>query len=117
MFVPILQGLFREAWEVDDTLAGVHSGADGFIEDVEGWAFASAVLPRIDSCDTAAAATVVSPLPTPPPPPPHARPANQAGFQVRNMKMRFADSDPAMVRDGYAVGAPWATRIPGESHS
>ena len=66
MFVPILQGLFREAWEVDITLAGVHSGADGFIEDVEGWAFASAVLPRIDNCSTTAAATVVS---EPPPAP------------------------------------------------
>ena len=69
MFVPILQGLFREAWEVDITLAGVHSGADGFIEDVEGWAFASAVLPRIDNCSTTAAATVVSePPPSPPAP-------------------------------------------------
>ena len=41
VFVPILQGLFREAWEVDDAMSHVHGGADGFVEVVEGWAFAS----------------------------------------------------------------------------
>ena len=77
-FVPIIQGLYREAWEVDDTMSHVHGGADGFVEVVEGWAFASAVLPRISSCNATVGAKV-----------------------VRNMKMRTSTSDAQMVADGY----------------
>jgi len=44
MFVPVMQGLYREAWEVDEAMIDVHYGADGFVEVVEGWAFAMAVL-------------------------------------------------------------------------
>jgi hypothetical protein len=72
--------LYRAAWEVDDSMSHVHFGADGFVELVEGWAFAMAVLPRIAACDAAVAATVVS-----------------------NMRMRTDASDPAMVADGYAA--------------
>ena len=79
-YVPIIQGLYREAWEVDESMSHVHFGADGFVELVEGWAFAMAVLPRIAACDAAVAATVVS-----------------------NMRMRTDASDPAMVADGYAA--------------
>ena len=45
--------------EVDEDLRVVHSGADGFVEQVEGWAFLMAVLPRIEHCDAAVATTVV----------------------------------------------------------
>lgn len=108
-FVPVLQGLFREAWcastvsvllslhhprclcilghtscaktgpsscgasvmdgidtmclcscrrEVDEKMLGTHFGADGFVEQIEGWAFMMAVLPRIDSCSPDVATTV-----------------------------------------------------------
>lgn len=44
--------------EVDQKMSGIHSGADGFVEQIEGWAFLMAVLPRIDSCSPDVAATV-----------------------------------------------------------
>ena len=53
----------RVAWsgrrEVDEELKGVHFGADGFVEQIEGWAFLMAVLPRIDACSSDVAATVL----------------------------------------------------------
>jgi hypothetical protein len=78
MFVPIIQGLVREAWEVDATMSHVHQGADGFVEVVEGWAFASAVLPRIAYCSLPSGETI-----------------------ARNMKIRTAAGDAKMVADGY----------------
>jgi hypothetical protein len=44
---------------VDEELAGVHYGADGFVEQIEGWSFLMAVLPRIDACDSDVATTVL----------------------------------------------------------
>lgn len=64
MQVPIIQGLFREAYETDSTQAKEHHGADGFVEVAEGWAFASAVLPAIDICSKKAAAIVVKNMDT-----------------------------------------------------
>mmetsp|Transcript_23693 Transcript_23693/g.52259 ORF Transcript_23693/g.52259 Transcript_23693/m.52259 type:complete len:390 (+) Transcript_23693:65-1234(+) len=58
LFVPIIQGLLREAWESDPMLDYLTGGADGFIEVVEGWAFSRAVLPAIDVCSPVAAATI-----------------------------------------------------------
>ena len=78
MFVPILQGLYREAWEVDETMSHVHHGADGFVEVIEGWAFASAVLPRIAACDAAVAQKVVD-----------------------NMQIRTSQAAPHNVAEGY----------------
>lgn len=55
MMVPVIQGMLREAYEVDPQEAETHRGADGFIEVVEGWAFARAVLPAIHGCSPEAA--------------------------------------------------------------
>jgi len=55
MFVPVIQGLLREAYEVDPKEVETTKGADGFIEVVEGWAFARAVLPAIANCSAKAA--------------------------------------------------------------
>lgn len=57
-FVPVIQGLLREAWESDPKHGA--SAADGWIEVVEGFAFMRAVLPAIDSCSASAAATIKS---------------------------------------------------------
>jgi hypothetical protein len=45
--------------EVDEELREEHFGADGFVEQIEGWAFLMAVLPRIDDCDSAVTTTVL----------------------------------------------------------
>ena len=52
----------RVSWyrEVDEALIGEHYGADGFVEQIEGWAFMMAVLPRIDDCSASVAETVLS---------------------------------------------------------
>mmetsp|Transcript_89066 Transcript_89066/g.157660 ORF Transcript_89066/g.157660 Transcript_89066/m.157660 type:complete len:409 (-) Transcript_89066:46-1272(-) len=55
MMVPVIQGMLREAFEVDPKETETHRGADGFIEVVEGWAFARAVLPAINACSSQAA--------------------------------------------------------------
>lgn len=68
--------------EVDEDLRVVHSGADGFVEQVEGWAFLMAVLPRINDCDAAVATTV-----------------------IENVQIRNSDSDPrAFNRFGEGCG-------------
>jgi len=64
MQVPVIQGLLREAYEVDPKEAEQHGGADGFIEVVEGWAFARAVLPAIAQCSTDAADIIVKNMDT-----------------------------------------------------
>ena len=56
--IPILQGLVREAWEVDP--AGGAQSADGTIEIAEGWAFSAAALPELALCSDGVAATVLS---------------------------------------------------------
>jgi hypothetical protein len=58
MQVPVIQGMLREAYEVDPKEVEGHQGADGFMEVVEGWAFARAVIPSIAKCSTAAAETI-----------------------------------------------------------
>jgi len=58
MQVPIIQGMLREAFEVDPRQYGEHKGADGFIEVVEGWAFTRAVLPAISNCSVDAATVI-----------------------------------------------------------
>lgn len=50
MQVPVIQGMLREAYEVDPKEAAQHQGADGFVEVAEGWAFARAVLPSVAAC-------------------------------------------------------------------
>jgi hypothetical protein len=64
MQVPVIQGMLREAYEVDPKEVEQHQGADGFIEVVEGWAFARAVLPSIAECSTAAAQTITENMDT-----------------------------------------------------
>ena len=58
MYVPVLQGMMREAYEVDPVVHGRVGGDDGFVEVCEGWAFTRAVLPRIAACSSSAAATI-----------------------------------------------------------
>eukprot|EP00947_MAST-08B_sp_MAST-8B-sp1_P002681 g2681.t1 len=55
-YVPVIQGMVREAYEVDPVVLDPNS--DGFVEVVEGWAFTAAVLPRIAACSTTAADTI-----------------------------------------------------------
>jgi hypothetical protein len=50
--IPVIQGLLREAYEVDPAADGI---ADGLVEVCEGWGFAAAVLPRIAKCNASAA--------------------------------------------------------------
>ena len=75
MTVPLVQGMLKYAWKADPAKSGSCAGQagndaatvatnDGSTGDcakswAEGWAFAAAVLPQIDRCDSAAAATVV----------------------------------------------------------
>ena len=54
--IPVIQGMLREAYEVDPSADGV---ADGLVEVCEGWGFAAAVLPRIARCN-ATAGTIVN---------------------------------------------------------
>ena len=49
--IPVIQGMLREAYEVDPRADGV---ADGLVEVCEGWGFAAAVLPRIARCNATA---------------------------------------------------------------
>jgi len=64
MQVPVIQGMLREAYESDAKKVGEHQGADGFIEIVEGWAFARAVLPAIHKCSPQAAKLIVDNMDT-----------------------------------------------------
>jgi len=69
MVVPVIQGMLREAWEVDPSegkldatgkrinVGGKHV-SDGFVEVCEGWAFTRAVLPMLNRCDAAVAKTI-----------------------------------------------------------
>ena len=75
MTVPLVQGMLKYAWKADPAKSGSCAGQAGndaatvATNDAsantdcakswaEGWAFAAAVLPQIDRCDSAAAATV-----------------------------------------------------------
>ena len=75
MTVPLVQGLLRYAWKADPEMEDSCDGQENTDADAvaandaiantdcakswaEGWAFAAAVLPQIDRCDSAAAATV-----------------------------------------------------------
>jgi hypothetical protein len=55
-YVPVIQGMMREAYETDPNGGAVD--ADGFVEVAEGWAFAAAVLPLIAECNSANASTI-----------------------------------------------------------
>jgi len=58
MQVPVIQGLLREAYEVDPRNHEETRGADGFVEVAEGWAFTRAVLPAIHTCSAEAATKI-----------------------------------------------------------
>ena len=67
IFVPVIQGMVREAYEVDPN--GGAADADGFVERAEGWAFTAAVLPLIAECNPVNATTIrtnMDSLSTPP---------------------------------------------------
>ena len=51
--VPLIQGMIREAYEVDPH--GGRGTADGVVEVAEGWAFTAAILPQIGMCNTSVA--------------------------------------------------------------
>merc|ERR1719152_289817 len=53
--VPLVQGTLRYAYKCDPA-----AGNEGDKACAEGWAFASALLPALDNCDSTAAATVVT---------------------------------------------------------
>lgn len=80
MQIPVIQGMLREAYEVDPKESDEHHGADGFVEVAEGWAFARAVLPAIHACSPEAAAVI-----------------------VRNMDTLGLGSAGPHVRDGFEV--------------
>ena len=54
MRVPLIQGMLREAYK---TSLSMGASADDI---AEGWAFAYAILPQIDSCSTTASATILA---------------------------------------------------------
>ena len=51
--VPLVQGMVREAYEVDPN--GGAATADGVVEVAEGWAFTTAILPQIAMCNASIA--------------------------------------------------------------
>jgi len=56
VYVPVIQGMMREAYETDPN--GGAEDADGFVEVAEGWAFTAAVIPLIAECSMSAASTI-----------------------------------------------------------
>lgn len=108
MQVPIIQGLLREAFEVDPKKIEETRGADGFVEVAEGWAFARAVLPSVAACSKDAADTIVRNMNTLGlgPSGPHMK----DGFEV--VKSAVESVYPCMgisCSDVNAMVAPWKT--------
>eukprot|EP00966_Prymnesium_polylepis_P318135 7348550-Prymnesium_polylepis.1 len=56
--VPLVQGMLREAYEVDPAIHQSVGGADGLVEVAEGWAFTAAILPQLSQCNASAGALI-----------------------------------------------------------
>ena len=76
--VPLVQGMLREAYEVDP-LHG-RAAADGVVEVAEGWAFTAAILPQVALCNQSAASLI-----------------------ERNMALSLDGSNGSHVADGFRV--------------